>query len=342
MKAGKEAPLTKEEIQKMPFNLTSVVKTLSQLFQKLEYSVKQDLVVCIGNTSSGKSTLLTSFVEGTKGLQIENIKVGATNKSVLTQTEVVKKKGAFAIGHSNSESETFVPEFVLDDSSGLVYTDTAGLNDSSGKLVELVLVLLMRRLFQQAKTVRFIVTFTHNQITTSRGAETQKLLQIVQSICAGGGLKLTEAVQHMVPIVTRVKLNDDEVDIDELRSNFSHQSIQVLKHSMTKHGMNFNQLDEEDSEDEGSEFAVWKQQKEFFHQFAQKLEIFDPLDREIKGQSDENQAINRAKLKQEVERMRGIEGRHLNAPMSNNVVGNLFTMFEQNERECTEIAKAHI
>lgn len=146
----------------------------------------------------------------------------------------------------------------------------------------------------------------------------------------------------MVPIVTRVKFNDDEVDIDELRSNFSHQSIQALKSAMAKHGLNINQLDEVDSDDDGSDFAVWKQQKEFFHQFAQKLEIFDPLDREIKGQSDENQAIGRSKLKQEIERMRGIEGRHLNAPVSNNVNSSLFKMFEQKEKECSEIAKAYI
>lgn len=111
---------------------------------------------------------------------------------------------------------------------------------------------------------------------------------------------------------------------------------------MAKHGININQLDEVDSDDDGSDFAVWKQQKEFFHQFAQKLEIFDPLDREIKGQSDENQAIGRSKLKQEIERMRGIEGRHMNAPVSNNVNESLFKMCEQKKKECSEIAKAYI
>lgn len=73
--------------------------------------------------------------------------------------------------------------------------------------------------------------------------------------------------------------------------------MQMLKSSMVKHGIhiNINELDEEEyANNEFSELAIWREQKEFFRHFAQKLEIYDPIDREILGQSDQNQAINRA------------------------------------------------
>lgn len=68
---------------KMPLTLESVVDTLTQLFVTIEPGNDEDLVFCIGNSKSGKSTLLTSIVEGSDSLRIENAKVGKRGRSVI-------------------------------------------------------------------------------------------------------------------------------------------------------------------------------------------------------------------------------------------------------------------
>jgi len=76
---------------------------------------------------------------------------------VIDQTEDLN---AFTIGHSKSESMTFLPHFVKDHEAGVVYADIAGLQDTSGDLVEFINCFVTRKIFQMGKNVRFIVPFT--------------------------------------------------------------------------------------------------------------------------------------------------------------------------------------
>lgn len=53
---------------------------------------------------------------------------------------------------------------------------------------------------------------------------------------------------------------------------------------MKKHNLNLDQLENEERDDLG----IWRENKEFLEKFAFSLKIFDPLDREIKGDQTEN------------------------------------------------------
>lgn len=70
----------KEDIMKMSMTLENVIDTLTQLFVTIEPGNDEDLVFCIGNTRSGKSTLLTSIVEGPESLRLEDLKIGKRGK----------------------------------------------------------------------------------------------------------------------------------------------------------------------------------------------------------------------------------------------------------------------
>lgn len=118
-------------------------------------------------------------------------------------------------------------------------------------------------------------------------------------------------------------------------------SMQDLKDQMEERGYDYSELDNEDPNNH--EFDDWKQQEQFLELVTDRLFIFDPLDRLIKGSYEtENQAIPRENLKKEIEKMQGIEGKNLSAPMSLEASKSLFKLFENSEKECAELAKFFI
>lgn len=92
-------------------------------------------------------------------------------RATRSRTIVEKKslRNYFAIGHSEIDSETFVPTFQKDEASGLLYVDIPGLNDTGGSTMEIMNRLMLRNILSRAKTVRFIVPITFAQIHNNRG-----------------------------------------------------------------------------------------------------------------------------------------------------------------------------
>lgn len=101
----------------MKSNLSSLVKCLEKAFSdiKLEKYTNKNLVIAIGNTGCGKSTMLSSLLFGSDSLMLKKIKKEitlATGKRKNTIQHVICKKEEstdFEIGHSCSKSMTFLP-----------------------------------------------------------------------------------------------------------------------------------------------------------------------------------------------------------------------------------------
>ena len=91
----------------------------------------------------------------------------------------------FKIGHSVAKSETFIPHFYYDKDASLLFTDIAGLNDSSGDLVDIINRLITKCIFKQSKSVKFIIAVTHVSMKEGRGANVREQFHAVQSICYG-------------------------------------------------------------------------------------------------------------------------------------------------------------
>ena len=103
---------------------------------------------------------------------------------------------------------------------------------------------------------------------------------------------------------------------------------------MLRQKVDAQDVDKEDRHD----LAMWRESKSFLEQFAYSLQIFDPLDRDIKGDLEENQAIKRDDLKKQLTQMTGISGTELSAPMSKNVSFSLEQLFEKQQQACAEVA----
>ena len=97
----------------------------------------------------------------------------------------------------------------------MVYADIAGLYDSSGTFVELTNLFVLKHLLQNAKSVRFLLVLTINQITETRGATARQFIQMVQKMCSSKVSALCDTLNAMQIIVTRCKPGQhDHQDID--------------------------------------------------------------------------------------------------------------------------------
>lgn len=118
--------LKKEVVMKMKCDLKSIYDVCNAAFGTLGAAKDANLVVAIGNTGCGKSTMLSSIIYGTEGLEYkqitEEVKIMKKNfktKKMEEQTKTKKRwvieqknpEGQFTIGHSVANSMTFLPHF---------------------------------------------------------------------------------------------------------------------------------------------------------------------------------------------------------------------------------------
>ena len=68
----------------------------------------------------------------------------------------------------------------MDPETGLIFTDVAGMQDAAGDLVEVINSLIIKRIFMQAKSLRFIIPMSYMQIKDGRGIQTRKLGSLIK------------------------------------------------------------------------------------------------------------------------------------------------------------------
>ena len=91
----------------------------------------------------------------------------------------------FGIGHSQANSQTFLPDIHFEQHSDYTWIDIAGLNDSSGELIYLINSFVTKQIFTRASKVKFLLTITPEQIGEQRGRTVREQLQVVTNMCHG-------------------------------------------------------------------------------------------------------------------------------------------------------------
>ena len=152
---------------------------LQNAYKYMEQAKDQDVVLCAGYTGSGKSTLFSYLMFGPEGLQEETIThyVGI-NKDKAKKRKVIANgiNNRFKIGHSDAESETFLPSFLRDEKSNVLFCDVAGFGDTGSLLIQMIKIFTLHYLINNVKSIRVLVLFTNNQIRDQRGVLVSKLV----------------------------------------------------------------------------------------------------------------------------------------------------------------------
>lgn len=112
--------IDKESLKNKDCNLVNLAMALKLVFDQLEAAQDANLVLAVGNTGCGKSTMLSSLVYGPGHLSVtvKNDEIDTAKgkkivkRKVIEQSNELRQKNIFKVGHSQAVSETFIPQFV--------------------------------------------------------------------------------------------------------------------------------------------------------------------------------------------------------------------------------------
>ena len=76
-----------------------------------------------------------------------------------------------------------MPHFQIDKERDVMFTDIAGLNDADGELIDLINCFVNKKIFNIASKVKFVIPFSHGQITEARGKGIMEHVETVMALC---------------------------------------------------------------------------------------------------------------------------------------------------------------
>jgi energy-coupling factor transporter ATP-binding protein EcfA2 len=144
------------------------------LFAPNHTSKDKDIVVFIGNTGAGKSTLI-NFLAG-KALQVVGQRYALVNSG---------DPAAMPIGSRMFNSETLYPKSIdieTGENGTLRFFDLPGLNDTDGSVRNLVNASFVRQILLDARTIRFVYVAGQDQFTADRGQSVQQTVKALSNL----------------------------------------------------------------------------------------------------------------------------------------------------------------
>jgi ABC-type dipeptide/oligopeptide/nickel transport system ATPase component len=345
---------------------------LSEGFKFLHQIQGANIVLVIGNTGCGKSTMLSSLLKGPDALELKQItytiEVPNTNGTTVTRQkskQVIDNKVAadgedFIIGHSDVNSETFLPKFLYDRDNDILYGDIAGLQDTSGPLVDFINSFLVKKIFQLAQSVRFLFVLTKKQLKDMRGMQIRQQIRVLQGMCASINIKYIH--NSIKPVITKMKtgaLADDEDErcLEDIRTIFTEAceaEVEMLRNQDQSKDEEIDRINQEDGAGQNTAEAEAHEQaakdgversKEkryealfsFYERLASKLVVYDPLNRTILDDDEFDMGTKRDQLIMEINMMEQLNSKDLCVMMSPDRLDLLEDLFEKTEREVKDI-----
>ena len=144
----------------------------------------------------------------------------------------MKQRGVFKIGHQNTQSETFKPEAARLDELKLTFLDMAGNDDTGGMLIELINNFIFKFILNTAKNVRFLFVFTHEQLSNAKGQKVREFINLLDQMSKP---QLREIKDTLVPVLTKCKPGDEEVDADVIQNSVEQMLQEEFKTSTQHH-----------------------------------------------------------------------------------------------------------
>ena len=227
----------KQVVRNLQLSLENIVNVSEAAFAKISHLKEKELLLAFGNTGCGKSTMISSLVFGPDKLEMKAVPekkmVRGVEKTyynkIIDQREDFKGwlagqnfDGLFEIGHSKAESKTFIPHFYKPPDQNMIYSDIAGLMDTAGDLIEYVNCFMNKKIFNQAKKIKFIVPITKAQMKEVRGGPIVQQIEIILNLCSRS---YSDVIKSIQPVITKVEQHPspeevyDDDDIDVLKYN---------------------------------------------------------------------------------------------------------------------------
>ena len=362
----------RDDIQKMELKLHNLKMVLEAAFLKIKQVRIRKAYLVIGNTGCGKSTLLSALLYGSKVLvqkkSIRNVQIKQPDGTFKTSTKAKnvidyrddQVERAFKIGHSN-QSETFFPTFVkIEGEEDTYLIDIAGLDDTGGMFLEFINQFINKKLFNLIENLVILIPFTVDAFKVSRGGPVIKQLEILMRTFQRRSVEISKSV---IPILTKVKPNDDEFDFDSFQEDMQQIMAMNLDNylrdlvnnaangnsefKITQQDIEIFQRNSDPQDMEPDKFAILQdyiERKEFFESFQERIVGCDPLDRcddeEQYPATTHTKMLKVDQLKKLIFDTDTFEGGQLlQVSISSELIDKLKKLIEQERNEVKELAE---
>ena len=218
------SPLVQAKLSKPELSLTSDEKInfISECIDVGSTNSKNllkdvsSLVMVMGNTGAGKSTLI-NYVSGCKMIEIDNgfrkeIHVDATGG----------KPPVVSIGH-DGKSATFLPHIYKLPDTNLVLVDNPGFLDNRGSEVNIANAVNVVSLMSKARSVSFLLCIEFTSLTTQRGASLRDLSAAIVQMFP------SEVINNDKSFVLCVSKTPPDCNFDALKKELGAQLSEFTK-----------------------------------------------------------------------------------------------------------------
>ena len=158
-------------------NRNTLEKSIDIIFEFIEYGEQavsaasnKELIVFLGSTGAGKSTII-NYLNGCE-MEKENRFIKVKKDSHIP--------ALMTIGHSKN-SETFIPEIACG-AEGLVFGDFSGFNDNRGQEISISNAIIRKRVIMEAKSVKLVFLLNFHSLMDDRGVGEKNLKEVLTSL----------------------------------------------------------------------------------------------------------------------------------------------------------------
>lgn len=207
--ADPDLALTAKESIEVIVSFLSEVRTLStELVQSFEGMDAKTLVLFVGNTDSGKSTLINYLL----GYKFE-FYVYQARKALRCVSDGPPPCETSA----ESESHTIWPKMCDVRSAQIILCDLPGFLDTRGSEVKISNAVAFRHIVAAAKDVKIVFVQSHADISAARGAPGKNALGMLRSMLVREGGQLSEYKSSILCAFTKVDVDLNLHDMCEAK-----------------------------------------------------------------------------------------------------------------------------
>lgn len=194
---------------------SSILKFMTENSAKIQFTRQKDIVLMLGNTGAGKSTL-TSFLTGAELESIETLK-DSGEFVFVDKNDLISRK-------STTISKTVVPNLMIDKESGLTFYDCPGFSDSRGVVNDISVSYLIKKLINRAEAVKLVFAVSFSSVRN--GGDRRNFLELlnhatnfvkdIQNYKNGIALIVTKVDNRYINKNETLRLVDDDKIIETI------------------------------------------------------------------------------------------------------------------------------